>query len=77
MTQRSGFLFLVGVGAVALLTGWRFLPRFVPAAVTSSAGETSSPAPEAENKLVVCYGYADLEEGITFLHPSQPGRVAR
>jgi multidrug resistance efflux pump len=31
--------------------------------------------PEAENKLVVCYGYADLEEGVSFLHPSQAGRV--
>src|SRR5262245_16404299 len=77
MTQRSGFLFLVGMGAIALLmTGWHFLPRRVPAEKTSPAGETSTDVPEVENKLVVCYGYADLEEGLSFLHPSQPGRVA-
>jgi multidrug resistance efflux pump len=29
-----------------------------------------------EDKLAVCYGYADLKEGITLLHPSQSGRVA-
>src|SRR5262245_1452214 len=76
MTQRSGFLLVVGVGGIALLTGWRFLPRHVPDAVPTSAGETSPAVPEAENKLVVCYGYADLEDGISYLHPSQPGRVA-
>src|SRR5262249_51268033 len=74
MKWRGGLLFLLGVSAVTSLACWRFLPRFVPPAMTPSAGEASAPVPE--NKLVVCYGYADLEEGITLLDPSQSGRVA-
>jgi multidrug resistance efflux pump len=76
MKRRGWFLFLVAASAVTSLAGWHFLPRFVPSAATPSAGQTSSPVPEAENKLVVCWGYADLEEGVTLLHPSQSGRVA-
>lgn len=76
MKRRGWFFFLVGASAVTALAGWHFLPRFVPSAAKPSAGQTSSPVPEADDKLVVCYGYADLEEGITLLHPSQSGRVA-
>lgn len=36
--------------------------------------QTKGPARDSE-KLVVCFGYADLESGITNLHPSQVGRV--
>jgi multidrug resistance efflux pump len=40
------------------------------------AAAPRDPAAEEERRLVVCYGYADLEQGIVALHPSAAGRVA-
>jgi multidrug resistance efflux pump len=54
---------------LVLSIGWGLMPR-------SSSGKDPLPAIETDRKVVVCYGYADLEGGITSLHPSQPGRVA-
>src|SRR5207248_1040007 len=66
-----------GVGLIALLISRGLVPYFLSGVQTSSAAaETDAPGPGAESKLVVCYGYADLEGGITSLHPSQSGRVA-
>jgi multidrug resistance efflux pump len=39
------------------------------------AGARQSVAARDAEKLVVCFGYADLEAGVTNLHPSQVGRV--
>ncbi len=36
-----------------------------------------TPDPSDKHGFVVCYGFADLEGGITSLHPSQSGRVDR
>ena len=37
--------------------------------------EAKSHPPREPEKLVVCYGYADLEGGVATLHPTQTGRV--
>jgi multidrug resistance efflux pump len=39
------------------------------------AADAGASAADEDRKLVVCYGYADLEGGIISLHPSQDGRV--
>lgn len=69
---------LLGIIALLALPSSRILmPHFpsvernVPAAL-----EVQTPDTEADRKVVVCYGYADMEGGITSLHPSQVGRVA-
>jgi multidrug resistance efflux pump len=67
---------LITLIAVLVSPGW--LPQFFPTSDTPTANVTdlAHPPPQARQKLVVCYGYADLDQGVTALHPSQPGRVA-
>lgn len=62
---------------IALPTGWSLAP-YLPSTEKnlSSIQETQAPDSETDRNIVVCYGYADLEGGITSLHPSQLGRVA-
>src|SRR5262249_45680942 len=54
-----------------LLIGWYCLNY--PKAAAEDSQEQGA---RADGRLVVCYGYADLEGGVSSLHPSQAGRVA-
>jgi multidrug resistance efflux pump len=66
-----GFLVVVVMGA--FLISQHVLPPLVPTGETASAAPPA-PAP-GDVKVAVSFGYADLEGGITTLHPSQTGRV--
>lgn len=76
MTKTLSLLLGI-IALIALPTGWSLAP-YLPSMEknVSSIQETQAPDSEADRKIVVCYGYADLEGGITSLHPSQLGRVA-
>jgi multidrug resistance efflux pump len=67
---------LITLVALLLSPGW--LPHFFPTSDTSLANveDSAHATTQARQKLVVCFGYADLDQGVTALHPSQPGRVA-
>jgi multidrug resistance efflux pump len=65
-----GVLVVVAMGA--FLVSQHLLPPLVP---TGEAASAAAPEAPADNKVAVCFGYADLEGGITTLHPSQSGRV--
>jgi multidrug resistance efflux pump len=41
----------------------------------SDRPEDVAAAQQEDARMVVCYGFADLEYGVTGLHPNQPGRV--
>jgi multidrug resistance efflux pump len=65
---------LLVVTAMALfLACQHILSPFLHSA--EAAAEPIVPPAEDPRKIVVCFGYADLEGGIVALHPSQPGRV--
>jgi multidrug resistance efflux pump len=69
---------LLLVTMIATLLVHRALSWSGPGGVTPRpvVGAPPSVDPGGENeKLVVCFGYADLEAGVTNLHPSQVGRV--
>jgi HlyD family secretion protein len=68
----SGFV-VVGVG---IWPGYRTLFFLPTGKAPGQATETRATPQEGGQKLVVCYGYADLEGGIASLHPTQAGRVA-
>jgi multidrug resistance efflux pump len=69
---------ILGALLVAAMGGFlisqHLLPPLVPAGEAAPA-VPRVPAPKGKPKLIVCFGYADLEGGIMTLHPSQPGRV--
>jgi multidrug resistance efflux pump len=72
MRFPRGFRWLLGSAAVVavVVTGagaWRGVPR---------AGWGEAPAVEAEPEPVLCYGYVDVEPGVTRLVPARPGEVA-
>jgi HlyD family secretion protein len=76
MTTKTLSLFLGIIALLALPTGRSHGPYWPSAEKSSSAEqEIQEPVSEADRKIVVCYGYADLEGGITSLLPSQIGRV--
>jgi multidrug resistance efflux pump len=69
-----GILLALAMGS--FLMSQHVLPWVIPspeAGVAAAAGP--GPTPEEDRKVVVCFGYADLEGGVVTLHPSQPGRV--
>src|SRR5262245_31103264 len=59
---------LVVVGMAGFLTCQHLLWPILPESVALAAGPASPPA-EDDRKVVVCFGYADLEGGITSLSP--------
>jgi multidrug resistance efflux pump len=73
---------LVGVLVLVLMLGTLLVhralsssdPGGIPRRRAAAAQRSALPAADAE-KLVVSFGYADLEAGVTNLHPSQVGRV--
>jgi multidrug resistance efflux pump len=67
---------LVVLAMFGFLACQHLLLPFLPTgeATALAAGPAVTPA-EDEKKVVVCYGYADLEGGVTTLHPTQSGRV--
>jgi multidrug resistance efflux pump len=71
-------LYTVGILLVLAMSGFlvsqHLLPPFFSAGEAVAAAP-HDPAAEEERKLVVCYGYADLDRGVVALHPSQAGRV--
>jgi multidrug resistance efflux pump len=74
---KTIFLFVWIIILIALPFGWGLVPHLSSVEKSfSAAQEVRTPDSEADRKIVVCYGYADLEGGITSLHPSQLGRVA-
>src|SRR5262245_27758261 len=73
--SRNVYLVLGISLLIALLFSWGLVPQFLTFGKMSSAAQEAQ-APEADRKLVVCYGYADLEGGVTSLYPSQAGEVA-
>jgi multidrug resistance efflux pump len=73
--RKSVFLYVAMAASIGLLLGWTYLPRFQSRERTSSEAEEPATT-QASRPLVVCYGYADLEGGVTSLHPTQSGRVA-
>jgi multidrug resistance efflux pump len=68
-----GALVVLAMGA--FLISQHLLPAFMSGGATALAETPLAPALEEKGKLVVCFGYADLEGGITTLHPSQAGRL--
>jgi len=67
---------LVVVAMAGFLTCQHLLPGLIPSMESAAiAAAPGTPPVEDDRKVVVCFGYADLEGGITSLHPSQPGRV--
>jgi multidrug resistance efflux pump len=71
----------LGVLLVAAMGGFlisqHLLPRAVPVGEALAAGEPRAAADEDTAKLVVCFGYADLDGGVATLYPTQPGRVEK
>src|SRR5262249_3909434 len=68
---------LVVVSMAGFLACQHLLPPFLrPGVPAAAAAVTPGPPTEDERKIVVCFGYADLEGGIVPLQPSQAGRVA-
>ncbi|HEY1377349.1 MAG TPA: HlyD family efflux transporter periplasmic adaptor subunit [Gemmataceae bacterium] len=65
---------LVVVAMAAFLACQHVLPPFLHSGEAAAAATIVPPA-EDPRKIVVCFGFADLEGGIVALHPSQPGRV--
>jgi multidrug resistance efflux pump len=53
-------------------TGWVLHSR---ASGAAHPGQATAPADGAAIASVACFGHVDVEEGITSLYPSQPGRV--
>src|SRR5581483_1928893 len=68
---------LLAIAMFGFLTSQHLLPPFLPSpgGVAQAAGP-SLPTSDGDKKLAVCFGYADLEDGVISLNPSQPGRVA-
>jgi multidrug resistance efflux pump len=74
---KTLFLFLGIISLIVLPIGWSLVPHFSSMEKSlSAAQEIEELGSEADRKIVVCYGYADLEGGVTSLQPSQLGRVA-
>lgn len=71
--RTAGVLVLVAMGT--FLAFQHLLPNFLGAGTGAAVAGPPTPATEDERKIVVCFGYADLEGGIASLHPSQSGRV--
>ena len=77
MSKKRVLWLVVGLVIVSPV-GWGFFSHFMPAGLKVAAtSEAQTPAPEGDRKLFVCYGYADLENGISALHPSQSGAWPR
>src|SRR5262249_44590241 len=66
---------LVVVAMAGFLTCQHLLPTPMLAVETTARAAPSVPPVEDDRKVAVCFGYADLEGGITSLHPRQAVRV--
>jgi multidrug resistance efflux pump len=72
MRQLGRWLWIIGVFlTAATVTGARLVMASRSATVPTS--ESSAPASTA----VACFGYVDVDGGVTALYPLQPGRVER
>jgi HlyD family secretion protein len=81
---RSVRRFFRAVGILVVLVMGAFLisqhllrPVLPLGEATALAAETQTRANDESKKLVVCFGYADLDGGVIALHPTQSGRVAQ
>ena len=75
--HRKILLILGILPLVAVLIGWCYVTYSASVGQkVSTAEESQEQGTQADGRLVVCYGYADLEGGVSSLHPSQAGRVA-
>jgi multidrug resistance efflux pump len=82
---HSGFTYSVrrlfrtiGVMLVMTMAGFLISQHLLHPVLPTGEGVAGAAEPMADEdtgKLVVCFGYADLEAGIMALNPSQPGRV--
>lgn len=70
--RTLGILMMIVMGA--FLFSQHLLRPTIPMESFAQAGGPQTTDEDAK-LLIVCFGYADLDEGITALHPSQPGRV--
>jgi multidrug resistance efflux pump len=70
------FKYVVLLTLVGLLVSPGWLPQLFPTADRPAPHVPVPDPPELKGKLVVCYGFADLDQGVTALHPSRAGRVA-
>jgi multidrug resistance efflux pump len=68
---KFGFLALMVAGVWATGTGRWVHSSDAPEPPSEPPGRSSSPGPGS----VVCFGYVDVEPGLTALYPLQPGRV--
>src|SRR5438105_15629199 len=69
--RLAGVFALVGLAVVtASLLGAAWLLR-------SDVRAQPAPAGDAEAAAVICFGHADVEDGVTSLYPLQPGQVER
>jgi multidrug resistance efflux pump len=78
LSRRLGYT--LGILVMVAMSGFLANQHLVvpllpnPEGKAMAAGPASA-SPEDEGKLAVCFGYADLEDGVVALNPSQPGRV--
>jgi multidrug resistance efflux pump len=74
--QTIGILVIMAMGAF-LISQHLIRPITPLGEAYAQGGEPQAPEDEDNRKLIVCFGYADLDEGVTALHPTQSGRVNR
>lgn len=67
---RRWWLLALGLLIVSVAGYSQFMSFSLRGQGTETAAEKSAP------RHVVCFGFVDLENGVTKLHPTQPGRVA-
>src|SRR5260370_41657945 len=67
-------ILLLGVAAL-IISAAGALPALVPNLRIGSQGRESAESPTTQR--VVCFGYVDVEHGVTPLYPLAPGRVVK
>src|SRR5262245_38964446 len=76
LLRLGGVLLLIAMSG--FLCSQHVLPLFMATGASTAHAAVAAPlrASEDEQRLAVCYGYADLEGGVASLHPIQSGAVA-
>jgi multidrug resistance efflux pump len=75
LLRAVGILLVLLMGA--FLISQHLLRPVLPLGEATALAETQPQTNEESKKLVVCFGYADLDGGVIALHPTQPGRVTK
>jgi multidrug resistance efflux pump len=68
---------LMVMSMAGFLISQHLLRPVLPTGEASALAEEPHTQADEDKKLVVCFGFADLDGGVTALHPSQSGRVDR